>query len=111
MMIEYYYSINGSWELNTPIKDYFSDRWDTITLTRRELTLVRQILRHTNNRLEGLLYLHDKMWDMQRIDGNSYERLTKALIDNEFYVEHEREITQEELKALYGGNNDERRRT
>ena len=48
-MIEYYYSINGSWKLNRPVKDYFSDRWDTITLTRRELTLMRQILRHTNN--------------------------------------------------------------
>ena len=89
MVIEYHYTINGSWELNRPVKDYFSDRWDTITLTRRELTLMRQILRHTNDRLEGLLYLHDKMWDMQRIDGDSYERLTKALIDSEFYVERQ----------------------
>lgn len=108
-MIEYYYYINGNWKLNTPVKDHFSDRWDVITLTRRELTLMRQILRHTNNRLEGLLYLHDKMWDMQRIDGDSYECLTKALMDNEFYVEHEREITQEEIETLYGGNNNERR--
>ena len=42
------------------------------------------------------------MWDMERIDGDSYERLTKALIDSEFYVEHEREITQEEMETLYG---------